>query len=186
MSITIFSLYSFPRLQGVLIKGDHPDFLYLFVPMLWHFFCDNSLNSPDALPPGERYILLVFGFKWIWFIFSWGTFYLPGFFFLYCSRLCEPMCKLLLNLIWLCNICAHIMDAEDTGGLELCIFTWEQIHQSSDLFPDSTAMLWGALPKLIAPLTLQQNVLRCVSGTEALMAAHRGCTTSGSRYFAPS
>lgn len=50
-----------------------------------------------------------------------------------------------------------------------------------DLSPDSTAVLWGALPKLIASLTLQQNVLGCVSGTEALMAAHRGCTTSGLR-----
>lgn len=33
-----FSLYSFPKLQGVLIKGNHPDFLCLFVPMLWHIF----------------------------------------------------------------------------------------------------------------------------------------------------
>lgn len=34
MSITIFSLYSFPKLQGVLIKGDHPDFFVSIFPML--------------------------------------------------------------------------------------------------------------------------------------------------------
>uniref|UniRef100_A0A8C3VBB7 Netrin 4 n=1 Tax=Catharus ustulatus TaxID=91951 RepID=A0A8C3VBB7_CATUS len=38
-----------------------------------------------------------------------------------------------------------------------------------------------ALPKLIASLTFQQNVLGCVLGTEALMAARRGCAASGSR-----
>lgn len=34
MSITIFSLYSFPKLQGVLIKGDHSDFFVSIFPML--------------------------------------------------------------------------------------------------------------------------------------------------------
>lgn len=61
------------------------------------------------------------------------------------------------------------MDAEVTGGLGQCMFTWQQIHQDSDSSLDSTAVLQDALPKLIASLTFQQNVLGCVLGTN-------GCT----------
>lgn len=42
----------------------------------------------------------------------------------------------------------------------------------TDLSLNSTAVLWGALPKLIASLTLQQDVLGSNSHT---------CITSGSR-----
>lgn len=46
----------------------------------------------------------------------------------------------------------------------------------TDLSLNSTAVLWGALPKLIASLTLQQDVLGSNS---------HACITSGSRQFAP-
>lgn len=66
------------------------------------------------------------------------------------------------------------------------VFGNKYIRTQSHLSLDSTAVLWGVLPKVIASLTLQQNVLGCVSGTKALMASDRGCRTSQSRQFAPS